>query len=769
MNSRLPPHPATFSGKMPWWKKELWALRHQLRRAYQARRYFPSVANIESYRNLKSAYQKRLRQCKTESWKEFCSNNLNGDLFGSLKKIAGDSTGLCPPLIKIDGSNCTDPSKMLNAFSTAFFPALPPLTTSSLVLETEVRQNVDEPLPSLPFDAITSAEVRSAIDSLKANQSPGTDGCSADWLKLCSPYISQHISGLFNACLASSYFPSDWRIAKVLILRKINKPHYDDPGCYRPISILCALSKTFERILHSRLKSASDSLPGSWFNNNQHGFRVGRSTDSAGSTLVGLIEKNLNKKLSTCCAFLDIKGAFDSAWHPAILRGLLNKGCPLYLVKIIRSFLDSRKAELSCSGITLQTETALGCPQGSILSPFLWNILVDSLLDADFPFGYQIIAYADDLVLCTWHADPESARRNLQNMTDYAVTWGTTSMLTFNAAKTVFMVFSRRRRTNSIPLSITVNNTIIEPSRTCTYLGLVLDDKLIWRDHIKYKCTSTKRLLFIVNKCCRLTWGLSRDKLITIYKSIFLPKLLYGCVVWGGALRHTWCRKLLRATQRQFSLTISRSFKTNSTLSALILANIPPIDYVVKNRICTKALLTNDFHLTPSSSALVSDIVDSIRSLTLPPNCTPNQFMRCAINKLDLSWNDEWVTSSVASHTRSFFPTVTHAAMLATKRPTAATVQVLTGHSMLNGYLAKIKKRESEICNCGDGEETSYHFLFHCKLFHPARASFKSAVLHNNMPWPPDPSQIPQCTEVWQAMTDFIEQSCRFSQMRVCP
>ncbi len=183
-----------------------------------------------------------------------------------------------------------------------------------------------------------------------------------------------------------------------------------------------------------------------------------------------------------------------------------------------------------------------------------------------------------------------------------------------------------------------------------------------------------------------------------------------------------------------------------------------------------KALLTYDFQLTPSSSTLVSDVVDSIRSLIIPPNCSPNQFRRCAIiNRLDLSWNDEWVTSSVASQTKSFFPTVTHSAILATKRLTAATVQVLTGHSVLNGYLAKIKKRESAICDCGDGEETSSHFLFHCKLFHQARASFKSAILHNNLPWPPDLSLIPQCTEVWQAMTDFIEQSCRFSQMRVCP
>lgn len=49
-----------------------------------------------------------------------------------------------------------------------------------------------------------------------------------------------------------------------------------------------------------------------------------------------------------------------------------------------------------------------------MLSPFLWDVLVDSLLDANFPFAYKIIAYADDLVLFTWLYVPEIARLNLQ-------------------------------------------------------------------------------------------------------------------------------------------------------------------------------------------------------------------------------------------------------------------------------------------------------------------------------------------------------------------
>jgi hypothetical protein len=58
---------------------------------------------------------------------------------------------------------------------------------------------------------------------------------------------------------------------------------------------------------------------------NQHGFISNRSTESASSTLTSLIEGNFKKKLFACCAFLDIKGAFDTAWQPEILHGLLRK------------------------------------------------------------------------------------------------------------------------------------------------------------------------------------------------------------------------------------------------------------------------------------------------------------------------------------------------------------------------------------------------------------------------------------------------------------
>jgi hypothetical protein len=75
-------------------------------------------------------------------------------------------------------------------------------------------------------------------------------------------------------------------------------------------------AKSFETIIFSRLKwhAAKDN----WFSNSQYGFHDGHSTESPAHDLVSRIQVGFSKNKFTACAFLDIKAAFDSAWHPAI-------------------------------------------------------------------------------------------------------------------------------------------------------------------------------------------------------------------------------------------------------------------------------------------------------------------------------------------------------------------------------------------------------------------------------------------------------------------
>ena len=153
-----------------------------------------------------------------------------------------------------------------------------------------------------------------------------------------------------------------------------------------------------------------------------------------------------------------------------ILRGLICKDCPRYLTKLIEAFLLDRTATISSDDEELCTTLEVGCPQGSILSPFLWNILLESLFLLSFSFDFKIIAYADDILLCATSVLAHLAVNNLQLMCNSVVDWGLNSKLSFNALKTVFMVFSRKQFDRSA-LCLVINNVSIPHFRECRCLS----------------------------------------------------------------------------------------------------------------------------------------------------------------------------------------------------------------------------------------------------------------------------------------------------------
>ena len=87
----------------------------------------------------------------------------------------------------------------------------------------------------------------------------------------------------------------------------------------------------------------------------------------------------------------------------------------------------------------------MGGPQGEVLSPFLWNILIDDVLRLSFDFPSTIIAYADDLAVVVSSKSADVATSNLQLVCDSVSSFLTEIKLSLNASKTVMVPFHRRR------------------------------------------------------------------------------------------------------------------------------------------------------------------------------------------------------------------------------------------------------------------------------------------------------------------------------------
>ena len=335
------------------------------------------------------------------------------------------------------------------------------------------------------------------------------------------------------------------------------------------------MSKVFEKVLLSRLSWLAKAH--NWFNERQHGFREGKSTESAAHHLVTYIENAFTKGQYTATAFIDIQSTFDRASHQAILAALGRKGCPAYLFRIIASFLSSRKAILFNETKTFEVELHTGCPQGSVLSAFLWLVLVDDVLQLPFDFDVLSLAYADDITLATSHTDPSIATAHLQAICAAVENWASSVDLSINSRKTTFMLFSRKR---SPPpsVSLQLDGQSIQPVLQFLYFGFLLDHRLNWQPHVQAKCLSAKKLFFSAKRHLSVTWGLTSQRLRKLNISSIEPMLLYGCSLWCPAIDKTRTLTILKSTQRSLTLVILRVFKSTSMEACLALSHLLPIE-----------------------------------------------------------------------------------------------------------------------------------------------------------------------------------------------
>ena len=127
------------------------------------------------------------------------------------------------------------------------------------------------------------------IASLKDKTSTGFDKISNKILKIARNILSLLLSDIFKLCFLKGQFPNECKIAKVIPLYK--EGARDNCENYRPISILCSISKIFEKMISSRMMSYFEQYD--ILSADQYGFRSKRPTVDAISLVVTEIQNFL--------------------------------------------------------------------------------------------------------------------------------------------------------------------------------------------------------------------------------------------------------------------------------------------------------------------------------------------------------------------------------------------------------------------------------------------------------------------------------------------
>ena len=118
-------------------------------------------------------------------------------------------------------------------------------------------------------------------------------------------------------------------------------------------------------------------------NHNQFGFTPKKSTIDAVQAAKEYLEGTSEGHI-TIIVSLDVKGAFDAAWWPSILKALREFQCPKNLYNLAKSYFSERAATVSTNSKQIAREVTKGSPQGSYCGPGFWNIQFNSLLNLEF-------------------------------------------------------------------------------------------------------------------------------------------------------------------------------------------------------------------------------------------------------------------------------------------------------------------------------------------------------------------------------------------------
>ena len=456
-------------------------------------------------------------------------------------------------------------------------------------------ESLDSPETDGP---ISWREVNDVLRSFSGSKAPGLSGFTPYWFKVAeedprgvddesapSSALGKVLLGFCNKVFSSSYIPVRWRAAEVVNIPKDGDPYVVNN--YRGISLIEIPIKVVTAVVTRRVSSALECS--GRLSDCQGGFRRNEEAMAHVVALYEMVSRRLMLEKTTYLAFIDVKKAFDTVPHGAMLLKLGSMGIRGLCHAFFAGLYESSAVRVRCTSEHLTEEIPVerGVRQGCPASPLLFNVFINDILKECTQLGVKVLSslagvdrddgrrvpgllFADDLVLIC--PSRERLRRALLAITKWADAWE----LEFNAGKCGIMGVGSRGSGVSEGQGWFLQGVSVPVVSRYKYLGIWFTES--W-DYATMLAEHESRVLRAVNASLNFLRNTSIPLAmrLMVYKGQVLPVARYGGELFGMcATRSMRTQRLVDRGLR--ALVRARDFSpVGSTLPLMLEFGIPSV------------------------------------------------------------------------------------------------------------------------------------------------------------------------------------------------
>ena len=398
-------------------------------------------------------------------------------------------------------------------------------------IDAQIRSLYEKNPPTLHkfnFTEVHEDEVVKIVKSLKST-SFGIDKINSYILKLIINRIGAVVTDLVNSSFKTRVFPSRWKVAIITPIPKVDYPSKEKD--FRPISLLCTISKVLEKIANKQILAYL--IKHALLDTCQSAYKPHHGCITALIKVVDDILDGIDDSEATLLVLLDFSKAFDTVNHRLLLEKLSILGFQDTALQWVESYLSDRKQQVKTeSGVSDFINLKNGVPQGSILGPLLFTIMVlDIRQHINFASHHS---YADDLQLYKSFKPAFvndtiiSMNKDLEKVSEYCHN----SALKINEEKCYFMIVGSSKSLSKMPhmphVDIMINNIPIERVYSIRNLGITFDEVLSWRRQV---ARSIQKAMGNFITISRFKKFLTRESKIILVESVILSMFNFGDVL----------------------------------------------------------------------------------------------------------------------------------------------------------------------------------------------------------------------------------------------